>query len=159
MRPVPSPFRPVDDAARTLARALLDGARTAALGVIDPESGGPMVTRIAVASSQGRVLALISDLAAHSRALASDPRASLLIAGPPAKGDPLTHPRLTLQCRARFEQDGRDSLRGTWLNAHPKAAIYVDFNDFRFVSFDILQGYLNGGFGKAYVMTRDDVFG
>ena len=42
-------IRPTDDEARTLARTLLDTARFAALGVLLPDTGAPMVTRIALA--------------------------------------------------------------------------------------------------------------
>jgi hypothetical protein len=42
------PVRPTDDDARALARSLIEGARFGALGVTDPDTAAPMVTRIAV---------------------------------------------------------------------------------------------------------------
>lgn len=68
------PIRPTDDEARSLARNLISDARFAALGVIDPETGAPMVTRIAlVPGPDGVPLTLISSLSAHTGALAADP--------------------------------------------------------------------------------------
>ena len=46
------PIRPTDDDARDQARALIAQARFAALGVIDPATGAPMVTRIAAVTNR-----------------------------------------------------------------------------------------------------------
>ena len=78
-RPV-DPIRPTDAEARNLARDLIATARFAALAVLDPDTGAPMVTRIAlVPGTDGVPLTLISTLSAHTSALAADPRCSLLI--------------------------------------------------------------------------------
>ncbi len=154
------PTRPVDEEARAIARDLMRTARFAALGVLDPESGAPFVSRIALAATPSGVMTLVSDLSIHTRALRADPRASLLVGEPGAKGDPLTHPRLTLRCDARFldpDPAYRADLRAAWLALHPKAQLYVDFADFRFVAFDLQDGHLNAGFGKAYALDRNDL--
>lgn len=157
----PDPIRPTDDEARRLARDLLENARFAALGVLDPETGAPLVTRIALAQApDGAPLTLISDLSAHTRALRADPRASLLVGEPGPKGDPLMHPRLTLQGRAAFvDRAGPDHarLRETYLDQNPKAQLYIDFADFSLVRLDIAEAHLNGGFGKAYRLTAADL--
>ena len=155
-----SPIRPTDAEARKLARELLDTARHGALGVSDPEDGTPMVTRVAVGTDiEGTPVTLVSDLSHHTRALTLAPMCSLLLGEPGSKGDPLVHPRITLQCRANFV--GRDSedhiaMRERFLVSHPKAKLYIDFADFGFVRFSILRAYLNGGFGKAFHLTPDD---
>ncbi len=98
-----TPIRPTDDEARALARGLIDGARFAALGVIEPATAAPMVTRIGLTTApDGVPLTLVSDLSHHTRALRTNPVCSLLLGEPGAKGDPLIHPRLTLQARADF---------------------------------------------------------
>ena len=103
-------------------------------------------------------LALISDLSNHSRALRADPRASLLVGEPGERGDPLTHPRLTLQARADWADEAeRAALTELWLAAHPKAKIYVGLGDFRFVRFRPTGAFLNGGFGKAFRLTAEDL--
>lgn len=153
----PSPIRPTDNEARALARSLMDGARFGALGVLDPATGMPMVSRVAVAmDAQGMPLTLVSDLSHHTRALAASPLCSLLVGEPGAKGDPLTHPRLTLQCEAsRVEKSG--ALRALWLARHPKAQLYIDFADFNFLALEVREAHLNGGFGKAYTLAPADL--
>lgn len=157
----PSPIRPTDDEARGLARSLVAGARHGALGVLDPDSGVPVVTRIAVVPGpDGTPLALVSDLSNHTRALRADPACSLLVGEPGAKGDPLTHPRLTIQARAAFvARDGDDHarLRGHYLARQPKAKLYIDFGDFSLVRLVPTGAFLNGGFGKAFVLTPEDL--
>ncbi|WP_116133811.1 HugZ family protein [Tropicimonas sp. IMCC34043] len=157
------PIRPTDAEARTLARRLIAGARFAALGVIEPGSGAPMVTRVAIGTARDGVpLTLISTLAQHTGALTADPAASLLLGEPGPRGDPLSHPRLTLQCVAKFvgpADPTLSELRADWLRDHPKARLYVDFPDFGFVRFAILRGFLNGGFGKAYMLAPADLVG
>jgi hypothetical protein len=155
------PIRPTDEAARGLARELLDAARSGALGVIEPGTGAPLVTRIAVATTEGGApMTLVSDLSMHTAALRAHPVCSLLVGEPGPKGDPLTHPRLSLQCTARFvapDDPERPSLRTRWLAVQPKATLYIDFADFRLVRLDVTVGHLNGGFGKAYRLTPADL--
>jgi putative heme iron utilization protein len=159
--PETSPIRPTDDEARALARGLLDHARFGALGVIDPATGMPMVTRVAVGTdAEGRPVSLVSDLSAHTRALGANPACSLLVGEPGARGDPLTHPRLTLQARARFVRKGEDgygALRSRWLEGHRKSALYVDFADFSFAVLEVEAAHLNGGFGRAFVLGPGDL--
>lgn len=159
--PEPNPIRPTDDEARALARQLIDTARYGAIGVQDPESDMPMVSRIAVGTTPGGVpLSLISDLSHHTKALRKDPRCSLLVGEPGEKGDPLTHPRLTLQCTAGFitrEDERFSALRSHYLGTHPKAKLYIDFLDFSFVEMMPSVAHLNGGFGKAFRLVPTDL--
>lgn len=157
----PSVLRDTDDEARTLARTLLRGARSGSLAAIEPESGGfPFVSRVLVGMDvDGVPVILISKLSTHTRALIADSRASLLT-GEPGKGDPLAHPRLTVQCTA--EQVTRDSeaharIRERFVRRHPKSKLYVDFPDFGFFRLRPLRASLNGGFGRAYVLTAEDL--
>ena len=156
---MPSPIRPTDDDARALARDLMGASLHAALGVI--EDGTPMVTRIAFATGpDAEPLSLISDLSAHTRALIANPACSLLIGEPGAKGDPLTHPRLTLRCHATLIRHGAphyEKLAAHYLHRQPKAKLYIGFADFSICRFDVSAGFLNGGFGKAFEMTPADL--
>jgi putative heme iron utilization protein len=153
--PRPDPIRPTDDAARTLARDICASATFGALGVIDPETRGPMVSRVAVLWHGGAVLVLVSDLSLHTAALRQDPACSLLLGEPGPKGDPLTHPRLTLLARAEITD--KAALRTAWLARHPKAALYYGFADFRMWRLSPRHAHLNGGFGKAYRLTPADL--
>ena len=156
-----NPIRPTDDAAIALAKDLIANAKFGALGVIDPATKHPHVTRIAIATTpSGLPLGLISDLSDHTKALRADPNASLLLGEPLDKGDPLTHPRITLTCKAEFIPKDRDSyqdLRDHYLTQNPKAKLYIDFADFNLVHFIPTAADLNGGFGKAFKLTPEDL--
>lgn len=153
------PFRPVDQEARNLARRLIDEAGFAALAFTDPNNGHPSISRIACATDvDGTPVSLMSDLSAHSVALAQQPDCALLVGEPAERGDPLTHPRLTLHCTARFIPQAEDAeLRAHYLHQRPKAKLYAGFTDFRFVAFRVQSGLLNGGFGKAFKLTPKDL--
>ncbi len=158
----PDVIRPTDKGARALAQNLLEQAAFGAIAVIDLATQTPMVTRIALATDMdGAPVTLISDLSQHTRALRDNPACSLLLGEPGDKGgDPLTHPRLTLQCRAAFVAQNTPAhmtLRNRYLDQRPKARQYIDFGDFRFVTFHIVEGFLNGGFGKAYTLAKADI--
>ena len=104
------PFRPIDDDARALARDLIDTATHAALAVLQPDTGLPSVSRIAFTTdTEGMPMSLMSELSVHTAALSAQPTCALLVGAPGDKGDPLTHPRLTLHCLARFvSRDAED---------------------------------------------------
>jgi hypothetical protein len=156
-----NPIRPTDDDARALARGLLADARYAALAVLHPDTGAPFVSRVALGQApDGAPVTLISTLSLHTRALQADPRAAILVGEPGPKGDPLTHPRLTVQGRACFidrADPTHAEIRERYLADHPKSKLYVDFADFSFVVFEVEGAALNGGFGKAYNLTPEDL--
>jgi heme iron utilization protein len=153
-----NPIRPTDDDARALARALLHSSATAVLAFTDPGNGGVAVSRIGFGlAPDGGAISLLSDISLHSQALRLDPRCALLVGEPGPRGDPLNSPRLSLQATARFADGDRPALRQAWLSQHPKARLYIDFADFRFVRFDILGAALNGGFGRAYHLSAEDI--
>lgn len=155
------PVQPADDEARGLARQLIRDARFAALAVLEPGSGLPFVSRIALGTdARGLPLALVSGLALHTRALLNDPACCLLVGEPGPKGDPLTHPRLSLRARATFlDRDGPEHgpLRDAWLARNPKSKVYLDLPDFRFLRFDPVSAALNGGFARAFSLTASDL--
>ncbi|MBB4214535.1 hypothetical protein FHT79_001690 [Rhizobium sp. BK212] len=160
MKDQPSPLRETDDEARKLARVLLRSARHAAIAVLDPETGFPFASRVLVATDiDGTPVILVSKLSAHTRALGSDPRASLLT-GEPGKGDPLAHGRLTTQCLAEAVERGHpfyERIRTRFLDRHTKAKLYIDFPDFLFFRLKPQQASLNAGFGRAYQLDGNDL--
>lgn len=144
----------------TLGKTLLRTARHGAIAVLDPQSGAPLASRVGTANDiDGTPLILISMLAAHTPALLADPRCSLLL-GEAGKGDPLAHPRISLACRAtRLERDTPEHARAQrrYLNRNPTAQLYVGLGDFSFFRLDVQGASLNGGFGRAYNLTRADL--
>ncbi len=115
MNDKPKVIRETDAEAIRLAKTLIRTRRYGALAVLDPQTGGPLVSRVGVATDlDGTPLILVSMLSAHTQALIADPRCSLLL-GEPGKGDPLAHPRISLICRA--ERIERDSAEGQRISA------------------------------------------
>lgn len=154
-----SPIRPTDDDARALAQSLMSDATHAALGVIDPKTNAPFVSRIALMLGPEQMpISLVSSLAFHTTALLQNPTCSLLIGSPPDKGEPLAFPRLTLSARAEFIPHEKDAdLRQHYARNAPKSKLYLGFADFSFVVFHPNGASLNGGFGKAYALTPADL--
>ncbi|ADZ69741.1 HugZ family protein [Polymorphum gilvum] len=155
-----SVIRETDDEARRLARGLVRCARHGALAALEPQTGHPLASRVAVAPDMdGTPVMLASTLSGHTAAIMADPRSSLLL-GEAGKGDPLAHPRITLFTRAvRIERGGEDHarMRRRYLARHPKAELYVDFGDFAFFRLEIERASLNGGFAKAYSLQPADM--
>jgi putative heme iron utilization protein len=145
-----APAAPEFDA-KSLAKTLLRATASGALATLDA-GGAPFSTLVTVATdSDGRPLLLLSRLAAHTRHLEADGRASLLLARI-GRGDPLAHPRLTLNGRAaRLDRQSPDGVRARrrFLAHHQKAALYADFGDFSFWRLDPAVAHLNGGFARA----------
>jgi putative heme iron utilization protein len=153
-------LRPVDEEARRQARMLVRSARYGALATLDPANGAPVATRVALATDiDGTPLILVSGLSAHTRALAADPRCSLLV-GEPGKGDPLAHPRMSVACSARRLERGTPlyaRAERRYLARQPKGKLYAGFPDFALHRLEIEGASLNGGFGKAYALARADL--
>jgi putative heme iron utilization protein len=153
-------IRPTDEEAVRLAKTLVRTARHSAIAVLDPESGGPLASRVGVATdADGAPLILVSLLSAHTRALNADTRCSLLV-GDPGKGDPLAHPRISVICQAQLLQPGTPEharAERRYLSRNPKAKLYAGLGDFRLFRLEPDRASLNGGFGKAYELTRADL--
>lgn len=153
-------LRPTDAEALRLAKTLLRSARHGALAVLDPQTGSPMASRVAVATDHdGAPLILVSSLSAHTGGLLADPRCSLLL-GEPGKGDALAHPRITIACDAeKIAHGDQRHARIEWrfLARNPKSKLYAGFGDFSFFRLQPSSSSLNGGFGKAYALTAADL--
>ena len=148
-----------DDEARLHAKTMIRTARAGALALVDAESGRPLASRVGLATDiDGAPIFLMSDLSGRSKAIAADPRASLLV-GDVGKGDPLAQPRMTLIGRVKRIDDETERARARrrYLARQPKAKLYVDFKDFAFWRFEFEGANLALGFGKAYRLSADDI--
>lgn len=158
-----NPIRETNDEAIEQAKDLISAAVFASLAVLEPDTGFPLVSRIAVgtiASDMHEPYFLASDLSNHSKALLADNRASIMFGEPPNKGDPLAFARVTVIGKVQKitrEHDSYKMRREAWLKSHPKAQLYIDFADFNFYVLKIERVALNGGFGKAFEMTGADL--
>ena len=138
------------------AKRLMRLARTGALATLEAEGAGLLTTLVGVASDfDGAPLFLMSTLSRHTRNLARDPRASLLLTGARDRGDPLNHPRVTLGGRVEPDPAGRAKSR--YLQRNRKAALYAGFSDFGMFRLRIESVHFNGGFGRAGALAPADV--
>ncbi|MGO8910183.1 MAG: HugZ family protein [Bradyrhizobium sp.] len=136
------------DAGR-LARSLLRRSRQGALATLMAGSGDPYCSLVNVASHpDGAPILLISRLAVHTRNLLGDARISLML-DERAEGDPLEGSRIMLGGRAE-EAAGSDleTVRRRYLNAHPSAEAFVNFEDFSFFRIRPNGMHLVAGFGR-----------
>lgn len=151
---LPAEAAPAFDAVG-IAKDLLRTIRSGALATNDPQSGFPLATLVNVATDiDGSPVLLLSGLSLHTRNLAEDGRAALLLAQT-GKGDPLAHPRLTVVGRCSVTRDERASRR--FLFKHPKSRLYVELPDFAFWRMAISGVHLNGGFARAAKLTPQDL--
>jgi len=112
----------------------------------------------------GAPLLLISTMAMHTQNLEADPRASLLVTQPGWADDPLAGGRVTLMGRAlRVPAPERAAARERYLERQPRAAYWVDFEDFGFWRLEVSDVYFVGGFaamdwitGAGYAAARPD---
>ncbi|MBN9089787.1 MAG: DUF2470 domain-containing protein [Reyranella sp.] len=139
----PDPFRDVRDLIRRCDRAALATALPAAAGA----AAWPYASLVLVAVDHDlSPILLLSDLAEHTKALAADPRVSLLFDGTGGLAQPLTGPRVTLLGHAAKTDDER--LKRRFLRHHPDAEMYAGFRDFNFYKVSLERTHLVGGFGK-----------
>lgn len=105
----------------------------------------------------GRPVVLISTMAMHTQNLLGDPKASLLITEEGATGDPLGAGRVTLLGEAtKVTDDERGAARAHYLERHPTASYWVDYEDFAFFRLEVVDVYFVGGFGvMGWVAVED----
>jgi putative heme iron utilization protein len=148
-------MQPVADFhAAQLARSLLRRSRQGALATLMTASGDPYCSLVNVASHpDGSPILLISRLALHTRNIVSDSRVSLML-DERSEGDPLEGARIMLAGRAeQVSGDDATILRRRYLNAHPSAEAFVDFEDFSFFQIRPSGAHLVAGFGRIVDLT------
>ena len=150
-------MEPLSDASPQLtARRLMRTALKGSLATLDRRSGHPYASLVTVATEpDGAPLMLISKLALHTQNLAADPRASLLIDGTSAEGDPLAGGRVTLMGRA--EVTSSPTARTRFLARHAHAEGYAGFPDFAFYTLKLEGAHFIGGFGRIVDLSPSDL--
>ncbi len=138
------------------ARSLLRRAFKGALATLTPGSGVPNASLVLVGTdSAGAALMLLSDLAVHSRNLAADGRASLLIDATDGLGDPMAGGRVTITGTVKKIAD--TAARTRFLARHPGASGYADFADFHFYRLEPMAAHLIQGFGRIIDIPGRDM--
>lgn len=140
---------PADFDAGRLARSLLRRSRQGALATLMAGSGDPYCSLVSVASHpDGSPILLISRLALHTRNILADPRVSLML-DERTEGDPLEGSRIMLAGRVEEAREAELALlRRRYINVHPSAQAFVEFNDFSFFRIRPSGIHLVAGFGR-----------
>ena len=131
------------------ANTLASKMATATLCTMSVEREGfPYGSFVTYAMHEGNPIFLISALAAHTKNLRQNARASLLIAEA-GEGNPLALGRVTLmgECTELPDQE-REAAKATFLAKHESASFYVDFKDFAFFRLKVAAVRFIGGFGR-----------
>lgn len=144
--------------AANLTRSLLRRSRQGALATLMVGSGDPYCSLVNVASHyDGSPILLISRLAVHTRNLLADPRVSLML-DERAAGDPLEGSRIMVAGTAEeADAELKAVLRRRYLNAHPSAESFADFNDFSFFRIRLTGIHLVAGFGRIVDLKPEKV--
>jgi hypothetical protein len=139
-----------------VARTLLRTAFKGSLATLSAEDGGPYASLVLVATdTRGSALMLLSKLALHSRNLAADARASLMIDGTDGLGDPMAGGRVTFTGTVKRIEDG--AARRRFLARHTSAAGYADFPDFGLYRLDATSAHVIEGFGRIRTIAGEAV--
>lgn len=138
------------------ARRLIRRARAATLATALKRGGWPYGSLVTVAPDADlSPIMLFSTLSDHTRNLAGDPRASLLVEEASRRRNPQTGPRATVLGRIRPTREPRHRQR--FLARHPDAALYADFADFGFFRMTIERVHFVGGFARAVWLPAGQV--
>ena len=136
------------------ARALLAAESVGVLSTISVHRPGfpyGSVTPYAL-SAEGAPLLLLSRLAAHTKNLLADPRASLFVGDRSAAEDPQAGARISLLGRVAPLPAGDapaiEDARGRYVAIWPRAADYLALGDFSFWRLEIEEARLIAGFGE-----------
>jgi len=147
-----SPVNETAAQAISMVRAALKGS----LATILTGSGHPYASLLLVATEpDGSPIFLISQLALHTKNLAADARASLLIDATGTEADPMQGARITLIGTAQKSTSA--TARARFLARHPAAAGYADFPDFAFFTLNVTGAHFIGGFGRIVDLKREDL--
>ncbi len=131
------------------------GTGTLSTVALDP-AGYPYGTFVTYAMDGARPIFLVSRIAEHTKNLAADGRASLLV-HESGKADPLANARVTLVGRvSRLERAASSTARAAFLAAHPYAESFVDFDDFDFHALDVDALRYIGGYGRMSWVSADE---
>jgi len=141
------------------ARSLAARVTTGVLSTVARDPRGTPYGSVAPfgIDGEGRPVLCISEIAEHTRNLRTDPRSSLLVLEPVARGtDPLAAGRLTLLGRTEpVPAPELDDARAVHLAANPYAAGYLDFGDFSLWRLEVVSLRYIGGYGHMSWVDAD----
>ncbi len=144
-----------DKSGGPLVRRLIRTSRSGVLSTVDLETGGTPYGSLVLTSCtmDANPLLLMSDLARHSRNLATEQRASLII-GNLGLGS-LSQTRATLIGRVMASDD--EDQKERFLRHHGGARSQMSFGDFNLYRLEIESVHFIAGFGRIETLPADDV--
>jgi putative heme iron utilization protein len=137
-------------------RDLIATAKKGALASLMTNTGTPYASLVNVAHDEGEPVLLLSRLAWHTQNILADSRACLLIAAEDEGGDALTRPRVSLIGKLTITD--KKSARTRYLEVHPSARSYSQFEDFRFFKLNVDTAHYVAGFGQIITLERTQLF-
>jgi hypothetical protein len=140
------------------SRTLVAGKAFGSLATLSTEVPGyPFGSLVGYAvDDRGRPLLCLSGLAEHSRNMAADPRASLLITEHEGGENLLALGRVTLIGQThKVGDDERQDCLDQYLAAHP-TAFYATFHDFAVYRLEVTDVRYVGGFGRMSWVSAED---
>lgn len=136
----------LDERARRVAEEATDGTLATLL-----EGGHPYTSYVELMfDGEDSFWLLLSDLATHSDNIERDRRASLLVTGErPEDEQRLQTPRVSFVGRMEADERGGEKMEDAYLQRHPHAEQFVEFEDFRFYRFQVERARVVAGFGRV----------
>lgn len=151
----------MDTQAQDVLKKLLKGQRVMALGVV--LDGAPYVGMLPFALHPGYTVLLVqaSDLARHSKGLATGARFSALIQEPDQPGlNPAELQRISLEGAVRKLERGSvdyTAAQDLYQDKFPESEPLFQMGDFHLYWLEIERGRLVAGFGDVHDVTRDEL--
>jgi len=149
------------DRARTLASQLQTGFKTIILGTASPDGEPDASPVAAVLDADGVFYICVSGLAAHTRHLLANRRASVLLVEDEADTrQSFARRRLTLSCTAavlpRESPDASRILSALRAKFGAPVDLVASLPDFQLIALAPQRGRLVAGFGEAYEVDPHD---
>ena len=140
---------------------LLSVCRWGALATLRND-GSPLASQVAVAVDRGagELLMHLSSLAEHTRNLARNPAASILLAEPDdGRADPQELARISLVGEVRLlarDDPAHDASRRCYLARLPQAEPRFEFGDFNLYALRPARAQFVGGFARAFSFKQTE---
>jgi len=142
-----------------LGRTILQRSRFGTLSTLAARHGGAPYGSIVecLVDGDGGPVLFLSGLAAHTRNLLADPRASLLVTDRLRPDQPLADGRVSLVGRVEaLPGADREAWAARLVDVHPGSARYVGFSDFNFYKLVVDEARFIAGFGRMTWTSSDE---
>lgn len=140
---------------------LISSQRWAALATLSEDGPCASMAAYVPESGFGGFLLHLSRLAAHTRNLLQDARASLVITETDTgEGDPQTLARVSIQCRVTvLSRDSEEfsAARAIYIHRLPASELLFGFSDFVLFRLEPAEVRYIGGFARAYTLSGEQL--